>query len=364
MKILYFMDGLYRGGKERRLLQLLRYVLERKLAEVEVALMSREVAYPEFHDLKIKTHYLIRKGKKDLRVLRDLYHLCREFQPDIIHVWDSMTAVYATPVAKVVGAKLMNGMITDAPKNLSRWSREFLRAKLTFPFSDAIVANSAAGLQAYQAPPSRSVCIYSGFDRRRNARLEDPKIVRDKLGIRTKNVVGMVGEFAERKDYRTYVLAAQQVLQAFDDVTFLGIGDGPTLGSVKGFVAEANNARILFPGWQTAVESIINIFDIAVLSTYSEGISNSILEYMSLGKPVIASNPGGTPEVVVDKVTGVLVPGQSIDALAGAILRLLRNPEEGRSMGLRGVERIDAVFSLEEMGSRYCSLYSSLSIKS
>ena len=354
------MDGLHRGGKERRFLQLLRYLTERNLADIEVAFMSRESAYPEFHDLKIRTHYLVRKTTKDLRVFPAFYHLCREFQPTIIHTWDSMTTVYALPVAKLLSAKLVNGMITDAPQKISRWSEKSLWTRITFPFSDVIVANSLAGLHAYNAPSSRSVCIYSGFDRRRTIGLQDPEAIRKELGVRTSKVVGMVGKFAERKDFTTFVLAAQEVCRTFDDVTFLAIGGGPTLDTIKGLVASVNKQRVLFPGWQTAIESIVNIFDIGVLSSFSEGASNSILEYMALSKPVIATDAGGTSEIVVDKMTGLLVPSRDVDALAAAILSLLTKPEDARAMGIQGGARLAEVFSIEAMGSRYWKLYSHL----
>lgn len=354
------MNGLHRGGKERRFIQLLRYLTERNLAEIEVALMSEESAYPEYNDLQIRTHFLVRKSTKDVRVFQALYHLCREFQPGIIHTWDVMTTVYALPVAKLVHAKLVNGMITDAPLKIYRWSEMFLWSRLTFAFSDVIVANSYAGLHAYNVPPSRSVCIHSAFDRRRTIGLQDPETIRKRLGVHTSKVVGMVGIFSGRKDFTTFVLAAQVVCQAFDDVTFLAIGGGPTLDSVRELVDLVNKERILFPGWQTGIESIVNIFDIGVLSSFSEGASNSILEYMALAKPVIATDVGGTAEIVIDKVTGLLVPGRDVQALASAILSLLTKPEQACAMGMQGKARVADVFTIEGMGSRYLKLYSDL----
>jgi len=360
MRILYFMDGLFKGGKERRLIHLLRFVVDRHVAEVELAVMSREIAYPEFYTLNIKTNYLIRKGKKDLRIFRDLYRLCRTFQPDIIHTWDSMTAVYAAPVAKLVGAKHVNGLITDAPENLERLSTLYLRSKFTFALSDLIVSNSIAGLRAYKAPLSRSVCIYNGFDFRRIKRLPDPQLVKQELHIETQRVVGMVGAFADRKDYDTYILAAQKVLATRGDVTFLAVGEGKDLERCKSLVNPEYRNRVRFLGWQEGVETIMNAIDIGVLSAYREGISNSILEFMALGKPIVATDSGGTKEIVVDGETGFLFPVGDSDRLASRIIELLCDQVKLTSFGEKGRERVLSLFGIETMGNQFMHQYQRL----
>ena len=77
---------------------------------------------------------------------------------------------------------------------------------------------------------------------------------------------------------------------------------------------------------------MVNVFDIGVLATHGEGISNSIMEYMALGKPVVASEGGGTCELVQDGITGFLVPRRDPQALAARISQLLDDQEAGRRM--------------------------------
>ncbi|MEL7341058.1 MAG: glycosyltransferase family 4 protein, partial [Bacteroidota bacterium] len=122
--------------------------------------------------------------------------------------------------------------------------------------------------------------------------------------------------------------------------------------------------RILFPGMVNNVESIINIIDVGVLASNSkvhgEGISNAILEYMALAKPVVATRGGGTPEIVMDGQTGFMVPPFDPDAMANKINWLLELQEEAKAMGVRARQRVEADFNLENMAERYYQIYQSI----
>ena len=217
MKILYFIDSLQVGGRERRFVELLKYLRANTETEIEVAVMSADIGYRDFLDLGVKTHFLIRSGKKDPKIFHRLYTLCGSVRPDILHAWDSMTATYAAPVAKIRGLKFINNMVADALHNLHTFHPSWVRARLTFPLSDYIVGNSRAGLAVYRAPAGRSGCIYNGFDESRVGRVLDGATVRRNLGISTPKLVGMVANFSHFKDYHTYLLAAQKVLGGRDD---------------------------------------------------------------------------------------------------------------------------------------------------
>lgn len=136
-----------------------------------------------------------------------MYKMAREWRPDIIHVWGSMPAVYAVPIAKHFNVKLINTMIADAPETLC-W-RTKLRAILTFPFSDIIQANSRAGLNSYRVK-KRGHVINNGYDMNRTLNLESKDAIRERYGIHTKCVVGMVACFRRHKDYETLVVAAKK----------------------------------------------------------------------------------------------------------------------------------------------------------
>ncbi len=361
MKILLLSDSLIKGGRERRMIELIKGLLERPDVKTELVLFSNVIDYPEIHDIGIPLHIIERKPKKDPRVFSRLLKVCKRFKPDVIHTWSSMTAIFAYPSVKLMNIKLVNGNIANAPHNLKIWDKELFRAKLTFPYSDIIIGNSEAGLKAYYAPKSKSMCIHNGFDFNRITKLKDPEKIREQFQIKTKFVVGKIAAFTNRKDYHSYVEAALKIVQSRDDVTFLGIGGGPNLETVKELVPEKFKEKIIFTGPQFDVESIINIFDIGVLSTnidiHGEGISNSIMEYMVLGKPVVATEGGGTNEIVVDKKTGFLVPPKSPDVFVEKMLYLLDNPEKAKQMGESGKQRIYDHFNLDKMTEIYYQLY-------
>jgi len=108
------------------------------------------------------------------------------------------------------------------------------------------------------------------------------------------------------------------------------------------------------------VESVVNLFDIGVLSTYTEGISNSVMEYMVLGKPVIVTDGGGTKELVMDGKTGFLVPQKDPDALFEKLKHLLADPDLRIEMGQKGKDRIYEYFTIDRMEKEYLNLYDSV----
>ena len=364
IKVLHFIDDLGSGGKERQLVDLLKGLASYKNIICELAIMSHNLYYPEANKLNISIHYLIRRNNKDPKILLKLYNLCKVSEPEIIHTWDSMTSVYAVPIVKILGIKLINGMIRSAPQRLKPFGRVWLRSKFTFPFSDAIISNSSAGIKSYSAPLIKSICIPNGFDFNRIKNLQDKKIIKEKYGINTEEVVGMVASFSNKKDYVIFILAAQKILQEFDNVTFLAIGDGNNLNKCKKRVEPQFQNKIKFLGNQKHVESIINIFDVGVLSTninaHGEGISNSIMEYMVLGKPVVATWCDGNRELVLNGKTGFLVKPIDVEDMYSKISQLLENKHLRNKMGDAGKERIYHKFSLERMTNSYSSLYENL----
>jgi glycosyltransferase involved in cell wall biosynthesis len=102
----------------------------------------------------------------------------------------------------------------------------------------------------------------------------------------------------------------------------------------------------------------IKDFDVGVLGTHtSEHCSNSILEYMACRKPVVATNVGGNPELIVDQETGLLVEPKNVSSMSQAILKLIDNPSLASRMGSRGRERIENEFNIENIVEKYLSLW-------
>ena len=116
--------------------------------------------------------------------------------------------------------------------------------------------------------------------------------------------------------------------------------------------------RIPSPGACHAdTESLVKVFDVGVLATFTEGISNSVMEYMACGKPVVATAGGGTTELVIEGQTGYLVPPSDPARLAAAIERLLSDPALRQRLGAAGRERVATAFSLGRMVERHRETY-------
>ena len=357
MKILFFIDTLAAGGKERRLTELMKALKLKQDIEFELVVMSKDIHYKEVLDLDINIHYIIRKTKKDISVLNKFYRLCRNYRPDIVHCWDSMTAIYLIPACKLLHIKLVNGMVIDSPVRQNIFNKHWLRAKLTFPFSDIIVGNSKAGLLAYKAPENKSKIIFNGFNFDRIKNLISKEVLKKQISTDSDYIIGMVGSFSENKDYKTYFRAAQLLLHTRKNITFLAAGKETDSVMSRNLIDSQYLGHFRLLGNKKGIESFINAMDICVLSTFTEGISNSILEYMALAKPVIATSGGGTNEIVIDRVTGFLIGPSDPQELAEKMELLLDNAELSAEMGSAGKERVLKEFSIDKMVTQYISLY-------
>lgn len=361
MKILFIIDSLRMGGKERRLIELLKGLATKKEIKSQLVVLSDDVFYTYFEKLNITTHYLLRKGSLDFSILKKLFEICKLFQPDIIHSWESMCSVYAVPIAKMSGVKFVNGMITNAPFNVNQFGRGGIRATLTFPFSDVVISNSFAGLKSYKAPMHKSVCIHNGFDFSRIRELEHHETVKKRFNLNAQKIVGMLASFSPKKDFENYVLAALRICSKRKGLVFIAIGDGSTLNKCMAIVKPEFRDKMRFIGKHKNVESLVNIIDIGVLLTnhkiHGEGISNSVLEYMALEKPVVATNGGGTGEIVSHGKTGFLVKPFNVDDITRRIEFLLDNDAVAKKMGRAGKQRLIREFGIGKMTNAYINLY-------
>jgi glycosyltransferase involved in cell wall biosynthesis len=356
LKLLFFTENLRAGGKERRIIELLKNLKSSGEFQIELVLTRNIIHYEEIYKLDIPIHIIERKyTKKDPLLFFKFFKIANKFKPDIIHVWGHMVAAYSVPTKLLLGVPLINNEIVDATLN-----KKLLGKSIVFKISDRVIANTYAGLKAYGAPMEKSRVIYNGFTFDRIKNIEPPEAVRTKFAITTQFVIGMVASFLDFKDYDTYINSALKIVEQRNDVCFLCIGDGDD-SKYKKIVGDQNGKNILFLGRQSKVESIMNICDIGVLTTnihfHGEGISNALMEFMAVGKPVITTNFGGSPELIEENVCGYLIDAFSEEQLMSRINHLLNDEQERKRIGQNGMNRIREKFSMEAMFNSFKEEY-------
>jgi len=168
----------------------------------------------------------------------------------------------------------------------------------------------------------------------------------------------MVASLSNVKNYDLFLDVAKNMYKDRKDITFIGIGGGHEYKRIHDRIENEKIYNIKLIGPQKEVEPIINTSDIGLLfSNVKEGFSNSIMEYMALRKPVIATNAGGTKELIESGKTGFLVSNDNINEICQKIIFLLNNPDIRFKMGELAYKTIKDKFSVEKMAAQFIDLY-------
>ncbi len=229
-------------------------------------------------------------------------------------------------------------------------------------FADIILSNSEAGLRAYKIKSPKAIVIRNGVHIERFSNQYDILSERLKLKINTKYIVVMVARFTKSKDYDLFLDIAREMGKTRDDITFLGVGDGPEHSRIQRRIKDEHISNVFLSGNRDDIETIIAASDIGLLCTYSEGISNSVIEYMALGKPVIVTDSdGGSKEVIIEGETGFCTKRDS-QTIIQQLTLLLDDENLRKTMGEKGRERILSEFTIEKMGNAFMRLYDEASV--
>ncbi|MFT5726127.1 MAG: glycosyltransferase involved in cell wall biosynthesis [Desulforhopalus sp.] len=360
-KILFFIDRLGSGGKERRFVELLTYLKENTNIEMQVVLTDDQIHYTYIYNLDIPIVIIKRRWfKKDPAIFFHFLKITKHFEPDIIHTWGIMSTFYAIPARIFLKRPIIANLIADAKMDLGRFSLANLFFESACYFSNIILANSKAGLSAYGMVGGKSGVIYNGVRLERFNIQKRREEVPGMKELHTKYIVIMVASFSKNKDYDLFLDTAKEIGCLRKDVTFVGVGDGEFFSSIKSRITseKINNVKLL--GRRKDIEDLITISDIGVLFTPCEGISNSIIEYMALRKPVITTDVrGGSREIIEDGVSGYIL-NKDLNLIVEKITAFLDDGDLCNTMGMRGREIIESQFAIEKMGDKFLKIYKSL----
>jgi glycosyltransferase involved in cell wall biosynthesis len=347
------------GGKERQLLLLLKTLKQHQ--EIFTILMvmnaggEREMEASQFADKLV-----VLSGRSKIDLISPVIKLCKLIKNEnigLIHTWGSgIWDLIGLIGGRLCHIPVLHNGIRSAPDQMNIYNHV---TRISARFADAAVANSKAGLTAFDLTdhPHAKV-IYNGLD---PSRFEGVRIVDEGQNL------CMVANFREGKDHHCLILAMPEILKRFPQASLTLVGhDYGTLIETQNLVNKLQISKnVGFVTDCTRPEPIIGKSQIGILATnvsaHGEGIYNALLEYMALSKPVIATDNGGNPEVVFDNGTGFLVPPGSHEAISEKVIYLLEKPSIAKEMGKRGKSSVNERFSLEKMEKDYIELYSALS---
>lgn len=209
----------------------------------------------------------------------------------------------------------------------------------------------------------RSLVVYNGIDWQSFDTLKvDIGQVKSELGFDPNDVVvGHIAKFDVQKAQDDLAAAIPFVLEECPGAKFLFVGDGALRPHIEDQVTRLGvDRQVVFTGYRDDVARLLKAIDVVALPSRWEGLSLVLLEAMACRKPIVASRVTGNIDVVVDGVTGFLVPGGSPEALAGKIIRLLQDAQLRDELGRHGRERVEQEFSLTRMVAQMRSVYQDL----
>ncbi|HKA23154.1 MAG TPA: glycosyltransferase family 4 protein [Blastocatellia bacterium] len=212
-------------------------------------------------------------------------------------------------------------------------------------------------IEVESVPHNLITVVHNGMEPLPKPKPERIARVKEELGLGARHVCLMLARLHEEKGHRFLFDAVPGIVSAVGPTDFLLAGEGPHREQLEAEVIRRGlHDFVRFLGRRGDVAELISLSDVVVLPSLAESFGFTLLEAMSLGKPVVGSTAGGIPEVVANGETGLLVRPGDRDALAGAICSLLGDPERSRVMGERGARRA-SLFGFERMIDGYQSVY-------
>jgi glycosyltransferase involved in cell wall biosynthesis len=349
LNILFVIDGLRPGGKERQLVEIIKNI-DRSRFYTGILTFNRDQHYSRTAKEYSRYYRELKKRPSRLKPLFSIWRCIREFKPDVVHTWDIISSFYAYFPCKYYRIPLINGSVRDSgiEKGFQYQLKRFLLKQ-----ADAVVANSEAGLKAYK---SKGEVIYNAIN---PERFHAPSITDEFNLIMTAN-------FSDYKDHETFLKAALKLVRDKTVSQVFLPGDGPNMGRCKALIekeAEEIRRHFHFPGVVGNIEEYLSTCIVGVLCStqkYSEGLSNSVLEYMAAGVIPIVTNIGGSTEIVEDNRNGFLIAEGDHRKIVDLVRQLKNDPALQQRISRQAKETIESKFSLTPNLEKLCLLYESL----
>ncbi len=358
VNVLFVTNKLTIGGKERQIVELLRFFDANTDHHFAVCLRENSAGYDlSGSNVKIFKPYR-RLGFYDL--VRFQRRVIREFKPDIVHTWEAVCALAITLNLLFLTGKihLLDGTLQYS-KSFPWYSKAYLIPRFTRSMAGRVVANSNAGMDSlnYGAYPKYLV-IPNGLD---FERFQLPETVN--RGNPDEIVIGMVAGFTAPKDFASLIKAGLRLLNKGYKVKLMFLGGGPEKAEMEAMIPPELAEKFIFTGFVNDPERYIRQFDIGVLLSkkgHSEGLSNAVLEYMAFGKPVVCTNTGGNKELITDNSNGFFVGFEDVDDVVNKLEILIRDPKIRESFGRNSYQRVRENYAMDKIAFKFIRLYNEM----
>ena len=367
--IVHVVHGFDTGGMENGMVNLFNTLPAERYRHSVIALTDFSDFRLRIHAQHVDFYALSRPPGRGLGWAVPMWKLLRALKPDLVHT-RNLAALETQFVAALAGVRTsVHGEHGRDVFDLygQNWKYNLLR-RAARPFVSHYIAVSKdieTWLRlAIRVPPRKLHQIYSGVDHvkfrpRDGAR---PDILPDGFGDANAVVFGSVGRMAEIKDYPTLVRAFIQLVRAQPKraarARLAIVGEGPARAECRTLLEAAGMAQLAWlPGERHDIATVMQAFDVFVLPSKNEGISNTILEAMASGLPVVATAVGGNPELVEDGVTGQLVRAGDAEDMAQALLGYLDAPGTIHQHAESARQYAEKRFSIPVMAEAYATVY-------
>lgn len=334
---LYLAKGLQAHGVESEV-----------LAPPEAPLLTRA------REAGVPTAPLNARGEFDLPAVWRLRRCLRETGADLIHAHDG----------HAVGVAALAGWLAGVPRVCTRRVDFALRGRWKYRRGmDRVIAISEAVAQVCRAggvPPESLAVVHSGID---PERLQETTIslrrLREELGLSRRDAVLLnVAALTDHKGQCYLLEAMLLVTAACRHAHLLIAGAGELEESLRAQVRElALEERVHFLGYRNDIGALLRLCDVFVMASHLEGLCTSVLDAMALGRPVVVTDAGGLPEVVVDGESGCVVPARDPEALAAALIALLGDRPRREALARAGAARVRRGFTVEAMVAGTVAVY-------
>jgi glycosyltransferase involved in cell wall biosynthesis len=362
LRVMFMLTDMRIGGAEMLTANIIRRLDRPRFLPELCCLKERGTLGDALAD-EIPVHANLLADKYDLRVGPRLVRLLRQRQIDaVITVGAGDKMFWGRLAAKRMGIPVIISALhsTGWPDGVGRLNR-FLT-----PITDAFIAVAPSHgrflIEHERFPAGKVAVVPNGVDTDRFAPYADVAAIRRELRIGAHDlVVGIVAALRPEKNHELFLEMARRVRECVPTARFLVIGDGPCRAALELLAQRLGlESNVMFLGSRDDVPQLLAAMDVLALTSHIEANPVSILEAMSVGRPVVATNVGSVSEAVADQQTGFLVPPGDAAVLTERVVQLLSNPTRSRAMGTAGRQVVIERWSIASMVGGYERLIESI----